>query len=144
MRVANRFTNPANNAIYDWPLNHSSEETSGKARNITTTAPTGGVGLVRQQGDDGPYQLKWVGRILRRSQLAAMWEWYQLCRTQTIHLTDFDGQKYEGQITDFQPRRIRAERPGSADPQTHVWEYTFTFDVYRFIDGDMFDEGVTP
>jgi hypothetical protein len=142
----NKFINPANNYTYAWLVNHSEEEETGKARNITRTAPTSGVGLVRQQGDDGPYLLKLSGTILDRSQLVAFWQWYAFCRIQTIDFEDFDGQRYEVQITDFAPKRIRKLFSPQRDPSTpnHYWTYTMTLEVYTFKAGDMASVGVTP
>lgn len=140
----NRFVNPANGAQYLWTVNHSEEEESGKARNITHTAPTGLTGLVRQQGDDGPMVLRLQGTILDRAQYREMWKWYALCREQTINFYDFDGQGYEVQITSFMPRRVRnLTRPGR-DPQQHRWVYRLEMEVYRFLAGDLATVGVTP
>jgi hypothetical protein len=145
--MRNRFTDPAAVvAAYDWPINHNEEEESGKARNITRTAPTGNVGLVKQQGDDGPFILKLKGHIKTRAQYAAFWQWYQLCRTQTIYFRDFDNQQYEVQITSFLPTRLRRHSyPGPGlDPYDHYWTYTMELEVYRFISGVMQAAGVTP
>jgi hypothetical protein len=142
----NRFFNPATNETYAWPVNHNEEEETAKARNITRTAPTSGYGLVRQQGDDGPFLLKLSGTILDRAQLVAMWRWYAICRAQTIRFIDFDDQSYEVQITDFAPRRVRKAIAPRRDPSapTHYWTYTITMEVYAFIAGDMVGAGVTP
>jgi hypothetical protein len=142
----NQFINPATGATYSWLVTHTEEEDSGKARNITRTAPTSGYGLVRQQGDDGPFLLKLSGTILDRSQLVAMWQWYALCRTQTIHFLDADAQRYEVQITDFAPKRIRKALSPHRDASTplHYWTYTIVLEVYAFIAGDMAGAGVTP
>lgn len=142
----NRFVNPVDGFTYAWPVNHSEEEETGKTRNITRTAPTSGYGLVRQQGEDGPYLIKLSGTILDRSQLVAFWQWYAICRFQTIHFIDFDDQRFEVQITDFAPKRVRKLTAPSRDPSapTHYWSYTITMEVYAFIVGDMVGAGVTP
>lgn len=141
--MQNRFQNPANSATYVWPKNHSDEEGSGKTRTIDRTANTGVVGAVKQQGDDGPLILRWKGTILLRTQLQAMWFWYNLCKSQTIYLRDFDGQEYEGQITSFVPQRHRTLRnPRDTSAPLHYWTYDFEFEVYRVIAGDLV--GVMP
>lgn len=140
----NRFTNPANNASYDWPQNHDSEETTGKVRNITRSAPTGLTGAVKQQGDDGPLVLKLSGVITRRSQFQQMWAWYALCRTQTIYFTDFDGQMYEVQIVGFEPQRVRNMYRAGFDPPDYHWRYSISMEVHRFLAGDLAAVGVTP
>jgi hypothetical protein len=142
--MRDRFTNPATGTFYDWPLNHDEEDESGKARNITRTAPTGSVGLIKQQGDDGPLLLHLKGKILKRAQLAAFWSWFELSRTQTIYFRDFDNQQYEVQITSFAPQRHRKlsfPSPGN-DPSTHYWTYSMELEVYRVISGDL--AGITP
>jgi hypothetical protein len=146
--MRNRFTDPASVvAAYDWPINHNEEEESGKVRNVTHTAPTANnVGLVKQQGDDSPFVLKLKGHIKTRAQYAAFWQWFQLCRTQTIYFRDFDNQQYEVQITSFLPTRSRRHSypaPG-LDPHDHYWTYTMELEVYRFISGDLATAGVTP
>lgn len=140
-----RFVNPANGGAYDWLVNHSDEGETGKTRNITRTANTGVVGLVKQQGDDGPYILKLSGTILHRSQLQQMWAWYALCRTQTIYFYDFDGQGFEVQITSFMPTRHRTLRnPRDPSAPLHYWTYNIEMEVYRFLNGDLVAAGVTP
>lgn len=149
MRVANRFTNPANGDVYDWLLNHDEEDESGKERLIERTAPTGrvgstNVGLVKQQGDDTPLLLKWRGKILERSQLVQMIAWYQLCESQTIYVRDFAGDEYEVVITAFKPLRHRTSfnpRGGSTN-RLHYWTYSIEFEVLRVISGTW--AGVTP
>lgn len=141
----NKFTNPASGTVYTWDQNHQEEQETGKARNITRTANTGNVGAVKQQGDDGGVTLKLAGKILKRSQLQQFWAWYELCRTQTIYFEDYDGQKYEVQITSFQPKRVAKLSFTGRDPSMphHYYEYTMEMEVYRFIAGDMFTTGVT-
>lgn len=139
----NRFFNPANSTTYEWPTNHQpdGEDEFGKTRNITRSAPTGNVGLVKQQGDDGPLVMTLRGSILTRAFYQQMWIWYDLCRTQTIYFYDFDDQQYEVQITSFRPQRVGATRQGR-NPDTHYWKYTLVMEVYRVISGDL--AGVDP
>lgn len=143
----NRFTNPADSTYYDWTVNHTEEDESGsKQRAITRTSNTGNVGLVKQQGEDGPTILRYTGTILDRSQLAAFWAWFKLCKTQTIYFKDFDNQQYEVQITAFQPkrhRRMTSVRRDASMPQ-HYWTYTIELEVYRFISGVMATAGIAP
>lgn len=139
----NRFTDPRTGVIYDWQTNHSEEESTGKTRNITRTAPTGNVGLVKQQGDDGPLIIRLSGSIFHRAQYQQMWHWFQLSKGQTIYFTDFDNQKYEVQITSFLPKRVRrlSNRKDPSMPY-HYYTYTMEMEVYRVIAGDLV--GVTP
>lgn len=142
----NKFTNPATAEEYSWVINHSDEEAFGKARNITESAPTGNVGLVKQQGDDGPLIKTLSGTILDRSQYQAMWQWFNLCASQTIYFTDFDGQKFEVQITSFLPQLHRKLTAASRDPSmpSSYWTYTISLEVYACLEGDLAEAGVTP
>lgn len=146
--VRNKFENPANGASYTWHQNHDpdGEEETGKTRAIDRVPNTSGNDVVLTQGDDGTYTLKFRGKILKRAQLRAFWEWYELSDSQTIYFTDFDGQKYEVQITAFTPKRRGKLSSVSQDPTTpnHFWEYSIEMAVVRFIAGDMADMGVTP
>lgn len=139
----NRFTNPANGAFYDWSINHESEEEFGKERSIEERSNTGNVGLTRTQGADGTLVLRYEGTILTRAQYVAMWQWYALCRTQTIYFTDCDGQEYEVQITSFKPKRVRvAHNPRDAGMRLHKYEYTIEMHVYALRAGDLVGTGV--
>jgi hypothetical protein len=146
--VHNKFENPATSESYTWHLNHDEEDSLGKTRNITRTAPTGiaggNVGMVKQQADDGPLLLKLSGKILQRAQLQAFWDWYETCQTHTIYFTDFDGNKFEVQITSFLPKRVRVvHNPGDESMPLHYWTYQMEMEVYAVLDSDDF-EGVTP
>src|SRR3954454_3299927 len=129
----NRFTNPATMATYDWPVNHSEEEPTGKTRNISRAANTGNVGAVRQQGDDGATVLTYTGTINTRAQLQQFWAWYELSKAQTIYFTDYDGQEYEVQITAFTPKRVRKLTSISRDAGMphHYYTYSISMEVLR-------------
>lgn len=141
----NRFTDPVDGSFYEWTINHSEEQESGKTRNFTNSATTSNVGLVRQQGDDSPMTLRYSGTILDRAQLVAFWQWFVLSRDQTIYFTDFDDQEYEVQIASFSPKRERTLRnPRDDSAPLHYWTYTMEMTVYRFVSGDLADAGMVP
>lgn len=145
--MQNRFENPANGEIYQWPVNHDEEEEMGRARTISRSATTGNVGMVRQQGEDGPLILKWRGKILHRSQFQAMWRWFEISRTQTIWVADFDGNRYEVQITAFTPKRVRKLSNHGRDKVNtpwHYWEYGIEMEVIKVLWGDLVVAGVIP
>lgn len=127
----NRFTNPANGDIYDWAINHKSEDAAGRSRAISHDAPTENRGLIRQVGAESPFVFTWQGTILARAQLIEMIGWYRLCRTQTIYLTDFAGDQYEVVISGFVPTRRRVLRNGRdfANAPYNVWDYSITIEV---------------
>lgn len=135
----NKFVDPRTGDEYEWHNNHDEEEESGRSRNISATANTGNVGLVRQAGDMDPFTLKWSGKILRRAQHDALWSWFKLCEHQTIYLGDFDGQEYEVQIVDLRTKRHRGEVVSQSGLNHHYWTYTIEFHVFAFLDGDMRD-----
>jgi hypothetical protein len=128
---ANTFTNPADSSTYAWPRNHGvdGEQEFGMERSIERTATTDGIGVVRQQGADEPLTLELAGFITAQAQHDAFVDWAQLCRTQTIYFTDFDGNQYEVIITAFRSRRA----PTGA---SFLWQYTLSMDVISVISGD--------
>lgn len=143
-RVA--FIDPATGTTYEWHRGYEAEEDSGKTRQISGQANTGQTGRVRQQGDDGPYVRTVTGKIVHAAQRQQFWEWYELCKTQTIHLRDHDGAVYEGQIVALNMHPVR-RLPNLAPDQNlrHVYyEYSLAFDVYDFVSGAMAEAGLTP
>lgn len=141
-----RLTNPATGSFYDFHVNPDQEDPMGKTRNISRTAPTGNVGLVRQQGDESPMVIGIHGKIMHRVQWTELWNAYRLCETQTIHYRDWDGNEYEVQITSFTPTRVRKLSYSGRDPSLpyHYYTYDMTMEVLRFISGDLATVGVTP
>jgi hypothetical protein len=141
--MRDKFVNPLNSESYEWDISHSDEEPMGKTRQITESANTANTGLVKQQGDVQPLVMKYNGTILKRSQFKEFWRWFELCETQTIYFTDFDGQEYEVIITDFAPKRQRTVRNprDAANTPLHYWNYSITMEVIRVIKGDL--EGLT-
>lgn len=109
-------------ATYSFDINHNSESGSGQTRNIQRTAPTAGVGFVRQQGDKSPDTFKLNGTILRQSQLDAMQSYYEACDNRTVFFTDVDGTEYEVLITRFDVTRIRAAKNPRGD-LPYYWTY---------------------
>lgn len=144
-RTANQFQDPAGvRTTYDWVVNHSEEEEFGKERNIEHSAPTGGVGLVRQQGADAPMVLELRGVIFHEAQYQEFWAWWKLSRTQTIYFHDFAGDSYEVVFTSFKPTRHRTIRNPKdySNAPYWFWRYTMRLEVVRFIDGPLATAGV--
>jgi hypothetical protein len=108
-------------ATYSFDINHNEEQGSGQTRNITHTAPTSGVGFVRQQGDKTPDAFKLAGTILKQSQLDAMQSYYDACDNRTVFFTDANGTEYEVLITVFDVTRIRGENRRGNLP--YYWKY---------------------
>lgn len=140
----NIFRDPAGNRPdYPWHINHSEEETFGKRRNVESTAPTAGVGLIVQQGADSPMVIKVSGTILHAAQHRQMVEWMALSRTQTVTFIDFAGDAYEVLLTAFEPTRHRAAlNPRDPSIPLHFWRYTLEMQVLNFRSGAWV--GTTP
>lgn len=140
----NSFYDPITDTTYVWQRNHAEEDPSGLTRNVSASSTTGSTGMVRQQGERQPFQKKVKGKIVHRAQFQAFLAWYEKCENQTIIFTDWDGQQWEVQITDFQWSRVRRLKASAPDPamQDHSIDYTMTLDVYRMVAGDM--AGVSP
>lgn len=141
----NAFINPATLEVYEWIINHSPDGDKGteKKRQITATANTGNVGLVRQQSADDPLVLKREGEILDVSQEEAMWRWWNICKGQTIYFVEFNGDAYEVQITNYNPQRIATGGPTRSGQRYYV-KYTIEMEVYAVLAGIPFNAGVTP
>lgn len=131
-RIAERFRDPLGVVPnYEFHINHSDEDAQEKKRNIETTAPTTGVGFVRQQGAASPETLRYSGTILHKAQKDAMDAWFDLCENQTVFFRDFTGREMEVEILSFNPVRKRA----AGNPQDpvnaplHYWTYTLEMQV---------------
>jgi len=147
-----KFTDPASGDSYTFTINpaYDAETKAGtsymeKARQIERTSNTGNIGATQQQGDDGTYVIHWEWDVFSYEQELALWQWYRFCKTQSIYLTDFNGDVYEGQIT-----LMARQRSGAvAGPQdTNLRKFfsyvVMEFSVWNFLSGVMADAGVTP
>jgi hypothetical protein len=142
------FTDPKTGDTYVWPNNPNPDaitQAAQKQRSIDRTSSTGNVGLVKQQGDDGPYIIHWEPLIYRESHEEALWEWYAKCKLQTIHLTDFNAEVFEGQIITLGRQQIGAiGGPGDINTRMFYCKYIFEFEVYSFVSGVLATAGVSP
>lgn len=132
------FTNPRTGATYTWERNPTAdnEQPLTKQRTIERTSNTGNVGAVKQQGDDGPLILDWQIIVVSSAMETALWQWYVLCKSQTIYVTDWDGEEWEGQI-------ILLSRARKAASLSYA-VYQVQFETYRLISGVLATAGVTP
>lgn len=129
--VRMKFKDPAAVlADYTWEVMHTEEESNERRRNVERTAPTSGVGFVRQQGQASPRVLRYTGVILTAAQKTAFDAYYDACETRTIRLLDFDNTEYEVLITSFDPKRERTLRnPRDSSIPLHFWRYTIELEV---------------
>lgn len=123
------FTDPRTGATYQWERNPSAdtEQPVSKTRTIERTSTTGNVGAVKQQGDDGPLILDWQIIVLTDAMWQELKAFYVLCDTQTIYVTDWDGDEYEGQIILLS----KARKVGN--PPYRVCQVQF--EIYRVLSG---------
>ncbi|HXO84596.1 MAG TPA: hypothetical protein VN803_03625 [Gemmatimonadales bacterium] len=131
------FTDPRTASTYTWEVNPTAdnEHPLMKPRTIERTSKTGNVGAVHQQGDDGPLIIDWMVTVTSPAMELALWQWYVLCKSQTIYVTDWQGEEYEGQII-----YLSRERKAGATPYAI---YEVQIEVYRLISGILATAGVT-
>lgn len=130
-RLANEFIDPTNGEKYAWPVNHTSEETSGVQRTITRGANTANTGLVRQQADDQPLTFQLAGTIFAEAQLQAFIKFYAMCKQHTIIFKKYSGDEYECIITEFKPpeKKTIHNPKDFANAPLWYWSYTMTIEV---------------
>ena len=116
-------------ATYEFDVNHHEEEDSGQSRNITRTAPTSGVGFVRQQGISAPFTKKYVGTILRQSQYDAIQAYYEACANRTVFFRDYTGEESEVVIITFSTTRVAVLRNPREPSLMHIWKYRLEMEV---------------
>ena len=133
------FTDPRLSVSYTWPVNPISETAVAKARAIERTSNTGNVGSTKQQGDDGDLIFDWQINVLSSDMETRLWSWYMLCKLQTIYVTDWLGEQYEGQIIQLSRQRQPAQIGGQN------WAvYDLQFEVWRLISGILHDRRRDP
>lgn len=128
---------------YDWALNHDAEEGFGATQQLERTAPTSGVGFVRQIGDPSPLTRTLRGSILARAQLQKFWAYYNVTAgksgtRRTIRFRDPLGGIFEVLVTSFVPvmERVAMNRRGTtADEKLVKWTYTLTLEVVNVVSG---------
>jgi hypothetical protein len=143
------FTDPSDGTTYVWPVNPPPDgmpNPYGKQRQIDRTSSTGNVGLVKQQGDDGPFILHWEPLIYSEAHEQALWEWWQRSKLRTIHVTDWNGETFEGQIITLQrqPIGVLGGTIGDMNTRKFYCKYIFEFEVYSFVSGVLAAAGVSP
>lgn len=141
VRRSNRFTDPKNGFFYDWPINHETEDPVPNSRQMSDGAPTSNIGLLPQQGVPVPLKPTWHGKIYTQLDKDKMDAWFQLCESQTIYLTDFNGSQWEILIEDF-PVNRKAVGWNKRGQIPWIWEYSLTFRILRVISGEY--TGRTP
>jgi hypothetical protein len=135
-RTPNRFFDPSDSTEYLWPINHLEEDDIGITTGISTSAPTSGIGLVRQQGEDSAMSIIVRGTILTLAQHQTFIAWKARSRNHTIYFTDFAGEQYEVLIKSYLPRRERVQK-NPRDPlmPNYVIRYTMEMDVIQALSG---------
>lgn len=144
--MRNRFEDrmPAGLAPLDWKINHDEEESTGRERAIEVGGNTGLTGLVRQQGEQSPYTLRFAGTIMEQDQLTGMLAFEEASNTRSVYFRDFNGDEYMVIVTRFvhQRKRVAQNRRDLANAPMHVWKYQIEMHVLTFISGPYADAGV--
>lgn len=127
---------PGGLGAYVWEANYDTEDEFSRARSYQRTATTDGVGVVRQQGDDGPVILKVSGVALRRVQHEKFVAFFLAARDRTMHFIDFEGYDYEVFITAYNPTRVRTSRnPQDPSMMFHYIKYSLQFEAVNVLSG---------
>lgn len=116
-------------ADYVFEIGHHEEDPDGRARTVTRTAPTSGVGFVRQQGADSPRVLSLKGSILTQDQYDKMSDYYDACRIRTVFYRDYTDVESAVLITRFESQRIPVARNPRDPSIMHKWTYTLVMEV---------------
>jgi hypothetical protein len=137
MVVHNKFTDPETGDEYVWPLNHEEEGEGGRAASVESSSNVAGTRTIQSQGDLAPIVHQWTGKHLQDSHHTEMIGWQNLCETQTIILTDFAGDQYEGIISSYKYKRVRVALNSRQPDKPWTWAYTLEFTVTRVIAGTL-------
>lgn len=138
------YTGPETVGEYSWPINHSEEDGGGATVNVDHTAPTAGVGFVRQMGDPEPFRRLIKGTILERSQYQKFWQFFFIGvglgpgPQRTFHWVDQLGARFEVLMPSFVPvyhRTSKNPRGATADEKLVYWTYDITFEILNVISG---------
>lgn len=116
-------------STYEFAINHWTEQPDEQRRNVQRTAPTGGTGFVRQQGDSSPRVLKYGGTIMTQAQYDAMQSYYEACNTRTVFFRNYQGVENEVLITAFSARQEPVLYNSRAPSLSHVWRYDLEMEV---------------
>lgn len=110
---------------YEWPINHSTEDTMSLGHTAQHSAPNPAVTVVRQQSAAGPLLYRLQGTILDPAQRTALQAFFDDCEsatsTEPVVFRHADGDEYEVVLTSLD---MPAEKVG-VNPQFpalyHVW-----------------------
>lgn len=116
-------------ADYEFEINHAEEDAEERSINVERTAPTSGMGFVRQQGEPSPRVLRYQGSILTTAQYEAMGAYVAACKTRTIFFRDVDGTEYEVLVTNFAPQRKRVAWNSREPNLLWKWDYRLEMEV---------------
>lgn len=116
-------------ATYEFEINHWEEEDTDQRRNIARTAPTSGMGFVRQQGESTPQTLKYSGTIMTTTQFTAMQAYYEACSSRTVFFRDYLGNEVEVLITAFATRKQPVLGQNRDPSLKHIWKYRLEMEM---------------
>ena len=135
-RVALLDVHPGGLGLYQFPVNYSEEGEFGRRRNLERTASTNHVGVVRQQGDDGPLIITFNGVIFHADMHQKLINYFAVGRDRTVFFTDFEGWQYEVFLIAYLPTRVRTLRnPRDPSIPYHYWKYSMEMEVVNALSG---------
>jgi hypothetical protein len=106
---------------FEWPINHSSEDTLTLGRTVEHGAPSQTLNVVRQQSAQGPLLYRLQGTILDPAQRTSLQEFFDAGESSTVIFHHAEGDEYEVILTSLD---MPAEKVG-VNPQFpdlyHVW-----------------------
>jgi len=127
---------PGGLGTYEWAIGYTEEGEFGRRRNYDRSASTSGVGVVRQQGDDGPIIINVQGTILQADQHAYFCAFMKVGKLRTLIFTDFEGHQYEVLLTAYLPTRKRTSRnPRDPNILYHYYAYSMEMEAVRVLSG---------
>jgi hypothetical protein len=129
----NAFGDPATGEVVLWTWNHKEEQTGLRQRHIDHQQPSIGrfqtVRAIRVQGASDPIVYKLAGVCPTLAQHQLFLRFQHLSLTQTIYFFHAAGDKFECELSDYEPQRQYFKR--GARGEHYVWAYTLQLDVLK-------------
>lgn len=129
----NAFGNPATGEVALWTWNHKEEQTAVRLRRIDNQQPSLArfrpIRAIRTQGypDGLVYKLGGLCPTLAQHQMFLRFQ--QLSLTQTIYFFHAAGDKFECELSDYEPQRQYFAK--GARGEHYEWAYTLQLDVIQ-------------
>lgn len=127
------FGNPATGEVAPWTWNHKEEQTGVRQRRIDNQQPTIGrfrtVRAIRTQGASSAIVYRLAGMCPTLAQHQMFLRFQQLSLMQTIYFFHAAGDKFECELSDYEPQRQYFQR--GARGEHYLWAYIMQLDVIQ-------------